>query len=309
MRLAVAAIQMYAVPYAVPHNLRRARALVEAAASQGARLVVLPELFNTGYTYSEAIWDYAEPLDGVTVSWMLDGAQRLGCCIAGALLVRAGSDIFSTMVVAAPGGVLYTYHKRHPFFWERSISREGPPARPAETPLGRMGLLVCADVAYPDSYASYAGQVDLLVASSTAAALAEGTVEYPDGTRVALPRYHPAFAGRAAQMRFDYFQGIGEHAAALGVPAVHAAQWGRFRSPLPAEQLSTLAMLTRCPEQLASRLQHGRPVLTTQFLGHSAIFDACGCAVAVRPAGEGVVVAEVALRCDMQEVVQSALVV
>lgn len=309
MQTVFAAVQMYAVPFAVPRNLRRARDLVQQAVAQGARLVVLPELFNTGYTYSEAAFDYAEPLDGLTATWLCDGARRLDCYLAGALLVRYGSDVYSTMLLATPHGTLHTYRKRHPFFWERSICREGNPARPAETPLGRVGMLVCADVAYPDSYAAYAGQVDCIIASSTAAALAEGTVDYTDGSTIALTTYNRAFAGRASQMRYDYFEGIGERAAALKAPIVHAVQCGSFRSPLPAERLSVLASLIHCPQRLVLQLKQGLPVLSTHFLGHSAIFDGQGHLLAVQAEGEGVIVAPVTIGGDVQEMMQSAFVV
>ncbi len=293
MRMTLAAIQISAVPFAVPHNLRRAREMVRQAVARGAQVVVLPELFNIGYTYHTATLDYAEPIDGVTAMWMCDGARSLGCYLAGAVLLRDCSNIYSTMLLATPDGMLHTYRKRYRLFWERGMCRAGTTPRPAQTPIGQVGMLVGADVAHPNGFAPYVGQVDLLLVSSTAIALPEAMVEYPDGSHTTMSCYYPALARRAAHMHYDYFEGIRQRTAALGVPLVHAVQCGGFRSPLPSDRPGLSALLTRLPQYLMLRLKKGQPVLRTTFLGHSAIFDAQGNVLAVLPTEEGVIVAEV----------------
>jgi N-carbamoylputrescine amidase len=295
MDVCLAAIQMYAAPYAVAANLGRARALVEAAAGQGADLVVLPELFNTGYSYSPAMFDYAEPIDGVTAAWLREGARQLGCYLAGGILERHSGDAFSTMILAAPDGDIAAYRKRHPFFWERGLCRSGEALHVAHTALGRIGMLLGADIAYDDANA-YAGQVDLLILGSTAALLPDGTVTLQDGRSMSMGRFNPAFAGRAAQMRYDYYEGVGRRAAALGVPVVHAVQCGTFVSPLPAERMGLLQMLRRHPRQLGMHLRRGVSTVRAAFLGRSAVFAADGSVLAVQPDDEGVVFA----RCPVK---------
>lgn len=291
MTITLAAIQLHAEPFRLAENLRRAGELVAAAADSGARLVLLPELFNVGYSYSPALFNCAEPLDGVTAAWLLAGARRLGCYLAGGVLERSGDAAYSTMLLAAPDGALAAYRRRHPFFWERGLCKSGDQPQVVNTVLGRVGMLVGADIAYDDCATAYAGQIDLLLLCSTAALLPESSVIYPDGQRIGMARFHPAFAGRAAQLRYDYYEGVGRRAAALGVPVVHAVQCGAFASPLPAERLSLLRMLRRQPRQLGLRLSRKRARVEGEFAGHSAIFAADGRVLAVQPADEGVVLA------------------
>lgn len=295
MQVTVAAIQMFAVPFDVPRNLARARQLVQAAVDEGAQLVLLPELFNTGYSYDAHLFNYAEPLDGVTVAWLRDGAATCGCYLAGGILERSGDSAYSTLVVAAPDGHWVAYRKCHPFFWERSVCRAGTTPRVVHTSLGRIGLLMGADIAADESVAAYAGQVDLLLLSSTAAHLPASTVQLPNGRTLRMDRFHPAFAGRSEQMRDDYYAGVGRRAASLRVPIVHAVQCGTFCSPLPIERMGLLRTILRFPQQLRLRLGPGKASVRAAFLGHSAIFAATGRPLAVQPDDEGVVVSRVTL--------------
>jgi predicted amidohydrolase len=59
-------------------NLHNAGRWVQQAASSGAKLVALPELFSGGYWLNERAWDTAEPQDGPTEAWLRDIAQRYG---------------------------------------------------------------------------------------------------------------------------------------------------------------------------------------------------------------------------------------
>ncbi|MEE8389400.1 MAG: nitrilase-related carbon-nitrogen hydrolase [Anaerolineae bacterium] len=61
--------------------------LVTEAAAAGAQLLVLPELFNTGYAYSDANHRLAEPLNGSTATWMKEAAARLNVHLAGTLML------------------------------------------------------------------------------------------------------------------------------------------------------------------------------------------------------------------------------
>ena len=100
-----AAVQMDCVPYDKDANLRHAAERIADAAAQGARLVVLPELFNTGYRVEVRDMELAEDIPGHTTRWMQDMARRYGIYLAGALLER-GADglIYDTAVLV--GGVV-----------------------------------------------------------------------------------------------------------------------------------------------------------------------------------------------------------
>ncbi|MCC6298780.1 MAG: hypothetical protein IT314_05750 [Anaerolineales bacterium] len=79
----IAAIRMNAVPASVEARLERAQSLIFRAAAQSAQLIVLPELFNSGYEYSSRNYQIAEPLDGQTLSWMKRTARAKSVHLAG----------------------------------------------------------------------------------------------------------------------------------------------------------------------------------------------------------------------------------
>ena len=216
--------------------------------------------------------------------------------MGGGILESSGNDVYSTLLFATPEGQCVAYRKRHPFFWERSICRAGSVPQVIHTPIGRIGLLMGADIAYDDSATAYADQVDLLLLSSSAALLPDGVVSLPDGRTMHMGQFHPAFAGRAAQMRYDYYGGVGKRAAAMHVPIVHAVQCGMLQSPLPMERVSLLYTLLHPPRQLSVVLGHGRASVSAAFLGHSAVFADDGRTLAAQPDDEGIIMAQIVPR-------------
>ncbi len=90
----VAAVQMDANPAPTTDRLVRADRLVAEAAQTGAHLVVLPELFNTGYAYTNANHYLAESLDGPTATWMKETAAWLRIHLAGSLMLLDGDEVY-----------------------------------------------------------------------------------------------------------------------------------------------------------------------------------------------------------------------
>src|SRR5512142_1625230 len=91
--LHVAAVQMDARPAQTDLRLYRADQIIQDAVQVGAELVVLPELFNTGYAYVNENFQRAEPMDGPTVTWMKRTAHHMGVHLAGSLLVLDEGEI------------------------------------------------------------------------------------------------------------------------------------------------------------------------------------------------------------------------
>ncbi|MGH2524378.1 MAG: nitrilase-related carbon-nitrogen hydrolase, partial [Anaerolineales bacterium] len=65
--LRAAALQFFATPFDLSRNLETAERLIRLAAGQGAQLIVLPELFNTGYVYTPRLITFAENEAGLTL--------------------------------------------------------------------------------------------------------------------------------------------------------------------------------------------------------------------------------------------------
>ncbi|MBO0873621.1 MAG: hydrolase [Pseudonocardia sp.] len=127
---------------------------VAAAASDGAGVVVLPELANTGYMFEslDEARSVAEPVDGPTVREWRALANAHGVLIAGGLAENAGTGTLHNSAVLVDGsGVLARYRKAH--LWDREPEWFEPGSEPppvVDTEVGRVGLLVCYDLEFPE---------------------------------------------------------------------------------------------------------------------------------------------------------------
>ena len=92
-KLTVASIQMDCILNDKEANLNRAGALIEDAVKKGAQLVVLPELFNTGYRVEEYDTVLAEPIPGAATQRMHQLAAKHHIYIAGAIIESGENGI------------------------------------------------------------------------------------------------------------------------------------------------------------------------------------------------------------------------
>lgn len=97
--LKIAAVQMDANPSPTADRLARADRLATEAAKAGAQLIVLPELFNTGYTYSNTNHRLAEPSSGPTPAWMKETAARLNVHLAGTLMLLDHDEVYNALLL------------------------------------------------------------------------------------------------------------------------------------------------------------------------------------------------------------------
>ncbi|RPJ23036.1 MAG: carbon-nitrogen hydrolase family protein, partial [Chloroflexi bacterium] len=183
-RISLATTQLNATPVPLVERLARAENLVTQAARAGAQLVVLPELFNTGYAYRNENFALAETTDGPTAQWMKEISARLGVHLAGSLLLRDGQDIYNALLLYAPDGRLWRYDKNYPWGWERAYFRERHAITIAETDLGSIGMMLCWDMAHADLWQQYAGKVDLILACSCPPKFSGPIFHFPNGSRI-----------------------------------------------------------------------------------------------------------------------------
>jgi predicted amidohydrolase len=144
-------------------TLAHLEAPVEAAAAQGARLVVLSEMFAVGFT-SETD-KVAEGPDGPTTQWLGAHAAALGVWICGSVPVTAGGTPANRLVLAGPGGERVTYDKIHPFSYAGEHTRFSPGAAAVTTTVDgvRTNLSICYDLRFADQYWGAAPDTDLYV--------------------------------------------------------------------------------------------------------------------------------------------------
>ena len=111
-------------------------------------LVVLPEMFSTGFTMQT---EFAEPADGETRAWLLSQAAALDAVVGGSVAVNDHGRHFNRFMLAMPGGLTYWYDKRHLFRMagEHRRFEAGDHALIVEWRGARLCPLVCYDLRFP----------------------------------------------------------------------------------------------------------------------------------------------------------------
>ena len=136
-------------------NRRAASAAVAEAATAGARLVVLPELSDTGYVFEDA--GEARPLaspasSSATLREWRSLAGRHDLVIAGGFC-ELGPDgkLYNSAAIVDASGTRAVYRKAHLWDAEKEIFTPGGDAPPVvELPFGNVGLMICYDLEFPE---------------------------------------------------------------------------------------------------------------------------------------------------------------
>ena len=118
-----------------------------------ADLIVLPELFSTGYLFEsrEELAKLAEDASGPTVTALKNLSKEFATALVGTVAERSGEDIYNTCYAVSEGEVVGTYRKVHLFDREKHIFRAGDMAFPVIQIKGaRVGLMICFDWIFPE---------------------------------------------------------------------------------------------------------------------------------------------------------------
>ena len=295
--LNVAAVQMDANPAPTADRLARADRLVTAAAGTGAHLVVLPELFNTGYAYADENHRLAEPLGGPTATWMGEAAARLRVHLAGSLMLRDRGEVYNALLLFAPDGRMWRYDKNYPWGWERGYFRGRRGITVAETDLGHLGMLICWDTAHPRLWSRYAGRVDLMVISSCPPDVSNPTFHFPGGDSLTFDDMGPIMASMKGAGRLVFGEMIDQRAGWLGVPAVNTVGSGHIRTDVPNGLGSFLTFLPAAPWLARYLPQSSRMQMSCPMVPGCKVVGADGQVLAAltQEQGETFTVAEVTL--------------
>ncbi len=111
-------------------------------------LVVLPEMFTTGFTMNTAL---AEPMDGETVRWMKAQAAATDAALYGSVIIADGGNTFNRGIFATPDGQVRHYDKRHLFRFAHETDHfaAGTKRVVAEWRGWRLLLQICFDLRFP----------------------------------------------------------------------------------------------------------------------------------------------------------------
>jgi len=161
----VAAVQHDIVWEDPPANFARLGPMIEQAATDGARLVVLTEMCTTGFSMNTD--RIAEPPDGPSARFLQEQARAHGVWVCGSVPERApGQDKpANTLVLAAPDGALNRYRKIHPFTYSGEHERfdAGDQLVTVTVEGVRCSLFVCYDLRFADEFWSLAHDTDCYV--------------------------------------------------------------------------------------------------------------------------------------------------
>lgn len=122
--------------------------------SLGAGLVVLPELFSTGYQFrskGELLKLAEEVPSGYATSRLVAAARENGIFIVAGLAERAGKRAYNSSVLVGPKGVIGLYRKAHLFWDEKKIFTPGDlELKVCDIGGAKVGMMVCFDWVFPE---------------------------------------------------------------------------------------------------------------------------------------------------------------
>lgn len=214
-RLVMAALQMECTPDRA-HNIAVADSLVRAAAAEGARLILLPELFETPYFCKDMDPAYlrlaSRPEDNPAIAHMRGLAAELGVVLPISFFEQATNVCFNSLaMIDADGAVLGIYRKSHipdgPGYSEKYYFAPGDTGFCVwDTRVGRIGAAICWDQWFPE-------------AARIMALNGAEVICYP--TAIGSEPHDPGIDSR------DHWQRVMQgHAAANMIPVIAANRFG-----------------------------------------------------------------------------------
>ncbi|MEH7214120.1 carbon-nitrogen hydrolase family protein [Priestia megaterium] len=148
----VAAIQMNCVLGNKEENLNKAYSLITEAAKKQAKLIVLPELFSTGYRVEENDLELSEKLPGDTINWMKSVARELDIILVACITEESIVDrvLYDTAVIVDKSGLQSSYRKI--YLWDQENVRfaKGKNYQTCSIEDLNIGLQICYEVGFPE---------------------------------------------------------------------------------------------------------------------------------------------------------------
>lgn len=112
-------------------------------------LIVLPEMFNTGFSMNSK--KLAETMNGSSVLWMASQSKKRNAVVTGSLIIKEGASYFNRLIWMKPDGTFEYYDKRHLFRManEDNYFTSGTSKLVVELKGWRICPLICYDLRFP----------------------------------------------------------------------------------------------------------------------------------------------------------------
>lgn len=136
-----------------PANFSRVRCLLNKRRIAPGSLIVLPEMFATGFTMNAA--DVAEPINGPATAFLRQLATEHGSYVVGGLACQAGQNAFNEAICMAPSGeCVARYAKLHPFNPGGESDHYSAGRHLTVFPCGnlKVAVFICYDLRFPEAF-------------------------------------------------------------------------------------------------------------------------------------------------------------
>ena len=130
------------------------KTVADALANVSLDLLVLPELFNTGYLFTSKLdlVELAEPIPGPTTLFLQQITERKQMFIVHGIAERHQDKFFNSAVLIGPDGVRAVYRKAHLYLEEKLFFSPGDsPFKVYNMGQAKIGILVCFDYWFPEA--------------------------------------------------------------------------------------------------------------------------------------------------------------
>ncbi|AJY75620.1 nitrilase family protein [Paenibacillus beijingensis] len=197
------------------HNLKFSEATIRQAAKQGANLILFPELNVTGYVFQnrkEAI-AHSEAVNGSSVELWSSLSRELNVYIIGSFVERDGELLYDSSVLIGPNGYIGKYRKTHLWNREKLYFSAGNTGFPVfDTEFGKIAMLICWDIWYPETFRIMAMQGAELICTLNNWVYTPGQLY--DETGRCMPVYHTMAAAQANNVYIAAASRIGDERGA-----------------------------------------------------------------------------------------------
>jgi len=147
--LKITIFQAYLFWENIDKNLQNLTLRLSSGVKEKTDLIVLPEMFNTGFSMNAAA--LAEDMNGKTMTWMKESAAKYNCVITGSLIIKENDAYYNRMIWMLPDGEFQYYDKRHLFGMgqEDQTYTAGGEQVIVELKGWKIRLAICYDLRFP----------------------------------------------------------------------------------------------------------------------------------------------------------------
>lgn len=214
------------------------------AGLEGVDLVVLPEMWSTGFSMSPD--RIAEPMDGPSVEQMQRWAGELNAAVVGSLAIVDDGRYYNRMIMAEPEGGLQWYDKRHLFALagENKVYTAGDERKVWEWRGWRLCPMVCYDLRFPCWSRNWGADFDVLIYVANWPAVRAGAWERLLPARAIENQAYVVACNRVGQDQNGHLYNGGSGVYGYGGARLNSAEpnAGILRKKLVYNELITLRL-------------------------------------------------------------------